>query len=92
MKCSCSTTRCSFLQGFEFSRICMGGFELAARSKRLASGPVSSATCLRESVLPIRLRPDFSVVFGGYAGGAKHWHRCRKARKWSPLVDILRTC
>jgi hypothetical protein len=24
-----------------------------------------SATCPRESVLPIRLRPDFSVVFEG---------------------------
>jgi hypothetical protein len=29
-----------------------------------------SATCPRESVLPIRLRPDFSVVFEGYAGWA----------------------
>jgi hypothetical protein len=36
-------------------------------------GPVPSATCPRESVLPIRLRPDFSVVFEGYAGGAEHW-------------------
>ncbi|MFN3746311.1 MAG: hypothetical protein ACK4TL_16540, partial [Hyphomicrobiaceae bacterium] len=31
-----------------------------------------SATCPRQSVLPIRLRPDFSVVFEGYAGGAEH--------------------
>jgi hypothetical protein len=34
--------------------------------------PTPSATCPRESVLPIRLRPDFSVVFEGYAGGAEH--------------------
>ena len=51
-----------------------------------------SATCPRESVLPIRLRPDFSVVFGGYAGGAEHW-RCRQEpRKRSLRADILRTC
>ena len=32
----------------------------------------SSATCPSESILSIRLRPDFSVVFEGYAGGAEH--------------------
>ena len=32
------------------------------------SNPFLSATCPRESVLPIRMRPDFSVVFEGYAG------------------------
>ena len=37
------------------------------------SNPFLSATCPRESVLPIRLRPDFSVVFEGYAGRAEHW-------------------
>jgi hypothetical protein len=32
----------------------------------------SSATCPRESVLTIRLQPDFLVVFEGYAGEAEH--------------------
>ena len=36
------------------------------------SNPFVSATCPRESVLPIRIRPDFLVVFEGYAGGAEH--------------------
>jgi hypothetical protein len=31
-----------------------------------------SATCPSESVLPIRLRPDFYVVFEGYTGWAEH--------------------
>jgi hypothetical protein len=31
-----------------------------------------SATYPCESVLPIRLRPDFYVVFEGYAGGSEH--------------------
>ena len=39
------------------------------------SNPSLSATCPCESVLPIRLRPDFSAVFEGYAGGAEHWLR-----------------
>ena len=37
------------------------------------SNPFHSATCPRESVLSIRLRPDFLVVFEGYVGGAEHW-------------------
>jgi len=51
-----------------------------------------SATCPRESVLPIRLRPDFSVVFEGYAGGAVNRHIPQKAEKRSLQADILRTC
>ena len=47
--------------------------------RRLDIRPIPSATCPRESVLPIRLRPDFSVVFEGYAGGAEHWPRRRHA-------------
>ena len=47
------------------------------------SNPFHSATCPHESVLPIRLRPDFSVVFDGYAGGAEHW-------QWRPKVFLLR--
>ena len=48
---------------------------LEMRSTRKGTGgsnPSLSATCLSESILPIRLRPDFLVVFEGYAGGAEH--------------------
>ena len=55
------------------------------------SNPSLSATCLSESVLPIRLRPDFSVVFGGYAGGAEHWPRRQEVRMRSLWADILWT-
>jgi hypothetical protein len=53
------------------------------------SNPFRSATCTRESVLPIRLRPDFSVVFEGYAGGAEHWPRRQVGRRGSLRADIL---
>ena len=56
------------------------------------SNPFVSATCPRESVLPIRLRPDFSVVFGSYAGGAINRPTSRKARTRSLCADILSTC
>ena len=56
------------------------------------SNPFVSATCPRESVLPIRLRPDFLVVFEGYAGGAEHRPRGQVARKRSLREDILWTC
>jgi hypothetical protein len=56
------------------------------------SNPSPSATCPHESVLPIRLRPDFSVVFEGYAGGAVNRPCCQEAPKWSLRADILRTC
>jgi hypothetical protein len=55
------------------------------------SNPFHSATCPRKSVLPIQLRPDFSVVFEGYAGGPEHWQACGEGRKWSLGADILRT-
>ena len=55
------------------------------------SNPFVSATCPRESVLPIRLRPDFSVVFEGYAGEAEHRRQRQEARRRSLRVDILRT-
>lgn len=55
------------------------------------SNPFRSATCPRESVLPIRLRPDFFVVFEGYAGGAEHRRQHLEARKRSLRTDILRT-
>ena len=55
------------------------------------SNPFVSATCPRESVLPIRLRPDFSVVFEGYAGWAEHWLGHQVGRKRSLQGDILRT-
>jgi hypothetical protein len=54
--------------------------------------PIPSATCPRESILPIRLPPDFLVVFEGYAGGAVNRPRCQEAPKWSLRADILRTC
>jgi len=47
------------------------------------SNPFGSATCLNESVLPVWLRPNFSVVFGGYAVRAVHWHQRRRAQKRS---------
>jgi len=50
-----------------------------------------SATCPCESVLPIRLRPDFLVVFEGYAGGAEHWPGRKEGRKRSLRANILRT-
>src|SRR5690606_24226034 len=57
----------------------------------VGSNPTPSATCPRESILPIRLRSDFSVVFEGYAGAAEHWRRRQEARKRSLRVSILRT-
>ena len=56
------------------------------------SNPFLSATVPRESVLSIRLRPDFSVVFEGYAGEAVNRPCCQEARKRSLRADILRTC
>ena len=55
------------------------------------SNPFVSATCPRESVLLIRPRPDFLVVFEGYAGGAEHWPPREVARKQSLSADILWT-
>ena len=62
-----------------------------ARKGLEGSNPFHSATCPRESVLPIRPRQDFSVVFEGYAGAAEHWPLRQEARKQSLRVDILRT-
>lgn len=50
-----------------------------------------SATRPSESVLPILLRPDFSVVFKGYGGEAEHWPRRLQARKRALRADIRRT-
>jgi|SRR6056297_514257 len=61
------------------------------RWRTFAPSPVRSATCPRESVLQIRLRPDFSVGFEGYAGGTEHWPRLLDARKRSLRASILRT-
>jgi len=57
----------------------------------VGSNPTSSATWPCESGLPIRLQPDFSVVFEGYAGRAEHWQRRQVAWKRSLRADILRT-
>ncbi len=50
-----------------------------------------SATRPSESVLPIQLRPDFSVVFEGYAGGAVNRPTPQRAHTRSLRADILRT-
>jgi hypothetical protein len=42
--------------------------------------------------LPIRLRPDFPVVFEGYTGGAVNRPWPQETRKHSLGADILRTC
>lgn len=52
---------------------------------------IPSATCPRESVLPIWLGPDFSVVFEGYAGQAIHLPLCQVSLKRSLRTDILWT-
>ena len=62
------------------------------RKSTVGSNPTSSATCPSESFLPIRLRPDFFVVFEGYAWRAEHWPPRQEARKRSLGADILRTC
>ncbi|MDZ4137102.1 MAG: HPP family protein [Paracoccaceae bacterium] len=58
----------------------------------LDGSPVPSATCHSETVLPIRLRPDFSVVFGGYAGWAVNRPTPQRAHSRSLRADILQTC
>ncbi len=63
-----------------------------SRNSRIAERVIPSATYPRESVLPIRLRPDFLVVLEGYARGAEHWPVREEARKRSLRADILRTC
>src|SRR5690606_13577740 len=48
--------------------------------RRFDGRPIPSATCPNEMVLLIRLRPDFSVVFEGYAGEAGHRPRREEGR------------
>ena len=51
------------------------GFILLGRAqRRFDRSRVPSANCPSESVISIRLRPDFCVVFGGYGGWAVNWH------------------
>jgi hypothetical protein len=57
--------------------------ESGIHKRRFDVRPILSAICPRESVLPIRPRPDFLVVFEGYAGGAEHWPLRRMTRKRS---------
>ena len=64
---------------------------MIANDKIASMAASRSATRPRESVLPILLWPDFSVVFGGYAGKAEHWPRRQVARKRSLWADLLRT-
>ena len=63
-----------------------------AAQRRFDGSRVPSATCPSESVLPIRLRPDFSVVFVGYAGWAVNRHIPYNAGKRSLRANILQTC
>ena len=63
-----------------------------AGDRLVGSNPTPSATCPRESVLPIWLRPYFSVVFEVYTGQAANRHQCWEAQKHSLKADILRTC
>jgi hypothetical protein len=42
-------------------------------------------------LLQIRPRPDFCVIFEGYAGEAEHWRSRQVARKQSLKADILWT-
>ena len=44
---------------------------MIANDKKGMVAATPSATCPHESVLPIRLRPDFLVVFEGYAVTAR---------------------
>ena len=64
---------------------------MTGHSLELMMAASRSATCPRESVLTIRLRPDFSVVVKGYAGEAEHWSLRQEVRKRSLRADILRT-
>src|SRR5690606_35289745 len=74
------------------ARVENNDFNSFPAQSRLDIRPFPSATCPREKVLPIWLGPDFSVVFEGYAGGAKHLPLCHESRKRSLRADILRTC
>jgi len=58
--------------------------------RELVASATPSATCPRESVLPIRLRPDFSVVFEGYARSPFHRSRHAATPKRSLGASILR--
>ena len=70
-----------------------GGLENRCRfAPTQGSNPCLSATCPRESILSFLLRPDFSVAFGGYVGGAVNRCPRQRAPKWSLRADILQTC
>ena len=54
--------------------------------RRCEASPAPTATCPREIVLPIRPPPDFSVVFGAYAGRADNRHMLQTAGMPQDLV------
>ena len=66
--------------------------QLIRGQRRFDGGPIPSAICPRESVLPIRLWPDFPVIFKGYAGEAVNRYIPHKAGKRSLRGRILQTC
>ncbi len=51
------------------------------KSSRIAERVIPSAIYLKETFLPVRLRPDFSVLLNSYEGGAVHRHRCDEGPK-----------
>ena len=55
----------------------------------VGSNPTLSATYSREIVLPIWRRPDFFIVFEGYAGEAVNWPCCPEGQKRSLNADIV---
>ncbi len=57
--------------------------------RRFDRSRVPSATYPREIVLPIWRRPDFFVVFEGYAGEAVNWPCCPEGQKRSLNADIV---
>ncbi len=57
----------------------------------MGSNPTPSATSLSVKILQITLRPEFPVVFEGYAGWAEHWPVHQQAQKRSLWADILRS-
>jgi len=64
---------------------------LTFRQRRLDGSRVPSATCPSESVLPVRLMPEFPVVFGGYAGEAVNRVRWHEGSKRSLQAELLRS-
>ena len=70
-----------------WSLVCTAKLQAASLKRFAGSNLFRPATYPSESVLLIRLRPDFSVVFEGYAGGAEHLSQCQEASNRSLRAD-----